>query len=103
MATDTFDRIEDGIARGASGVTTGDATVLTVTLGWKPQTVKIVDVTNVITWEKIDGMTDAQSVKTVTAGTTTIDATSAIVLTDTGFTTSAALNASAATLVWYAS
>jgi len=99
---DTATRNEQGIARGASGSTTGDATVLTVTLGFRPQHVTIIDQTGPIRWEKIDGMLATQSLKTLAAGTTSLDTTSAIVITANGFTTSAALNASTHVLNWFA-
>lgn len=91
-----------GIARGSQGVVTGDGTALSVTLGFRPKSVKLVNITGVIVWEKIDGMLDSNSLKTVTAGTLTVDTTSALVITDTGFLASAAANVSAASLVWYA-
>lgn len=101
MASDTQTRDAMGIARGATGTSTGDGTALVVTLGFRPKTVKLVNLTDNITWEKIDGMSDAQSMKKVAAGTTTVDTTSAIIIDDNGFTTSAALAASSKSLVWY--
>lgn len=91
-----------GIARGCYGTATGDGTAITATLGFRPKHVIVVNLTDAMRWEKIDGMTDAQSLKTVTAGTQTTDTTSAIVLTDDGFTTSAALAASGKALVFFA-
>lgn len=102
MAVGSVARGSRGIARGSRGTVTGDGTALSVTLGWRPKYILIWNQTDAIRWEKIDGQVDAQSIKTVTAGTTTADATSAIVISDTGFLTSAALNANGKALFWYA-
>lgn len=102
MATDTATRDTMGIARGVCGTSTGDGTALVVSLGFKPKMVVVYNQTDAVKWEKIDGMVDANSIKTVTAGTQTTDTTSAIVLSDTGFTLSAAANASAKSLAWAA-
>ena len=99
---DVATRDDMGIARGTSGGHTGDGTKLTVTLGYRPQHVKIVNVTDAAVWEKIDGMTDAQTIKVVTAGTTTVDTGSTLVITDDGFTLAAAANVNAKVFVWFA-
>lgn len=99
---DTATRDAQGIARGAVGTHTGDGTLLTVTLGFKPMHVVLVNLTDAIRYEKIDGMAATDTVETVTAGTTTIDTGSAIVLTDTGFTVAAAHNISAKNFAWFA-
>lgn len=98
---DTSTRKANGIARGESGTTTGDGTALTVTLGYKPKRVTLINLTDAIRIEKIDGMTDAQTLQTVTAGTTTVQTGSQIVLNDRGFVASAAVNANGKSLVWY--
>ncbi len=100
---DTATRDTNGIARGCSGGHTGDGTLLTVTLGFKPQHVTLINTTDAVRFEKIDGMADNATFETVTAGTSTIDTTSAITLTDDGFTVSAAVNISAKVFVWAAS
>lgn len=88
-------RFSDGIARGQTGTFTGDGGVATVNTGYRPKRVVLINLTDVVQWEKIDGMTDAQCMKTVAAGTLTVDTTSAIVLNDRGFTVpgSVAINA----------
>lgn len=102
MATGTVNRSGMGIARGSSGKATGDGTALSVTLGFKPKHVIIYNRTDVTRWEKFDGMADANSLKTVAAGTCTDDNTSAIVFAEKGFVTSAALNAAGKDLYWFA-
>lgn len=101
---DTATRDTAGIARGASGTHTGDGTLLTVTLGFKPQFVVLVNITDVVRFEKIDGMGANDTVEIVAAAAagTTIDTSGAIVLTDDGFTVSAAVNISAKAFAWYA-
>ena len=99
---DTATRDTNGIARGCSGGHTGDGTLLTVTLGFKPQQVKLINITDVVSFEKIEGMATAATLETAADGTRTIDTTSAIVLTDNGFTVAAAVNISAKVFVWAA-
>lgn len=103
MATGSVSRTGMGIARGSCGtVAAGDATALSVTLGFKPKYVMIFNETDVIKWEKLYNQADANTIKTVAAGTMTKDTTSAIVLSESGFVATAALNAAAKVLHWYA-
>lgn len=102
MATGSVSRTGMGVARGSQGKATGDGTALSVTLGFRPKYVMIYNATDATKWEYLDGLAATQSIKTVTAGTMTTDTTSAITITDTGFATTAALNASGKALVWYA-
>jgi hypothetical protein len=100
--TGTVSRSGQGIARGSNGTNTGDGTVLTVNLGFRPKMVTIFNETDAILWQKMDTQADANAMKQVTAGTTTKDTTSAIVFSANGFSTSAALNASGKVLHWVA-
>jgi hypothetical protein len=94
MATVTISKRADGIVNCSTASWTGDAAAQTITLGFVPTYVLIVNETDVIRWEKIDPMAAANCLKTVTAGTLTLDATSAIVInTDGTLTLSAGLNA----------
>lgn len=102
MATGSVSRNGMGIARGSCGTATGDGTALSVTLGFKPKHVIIYNETDAMRWEKFFTQVDANSVKTVTAGTQTTDTTSAIVLAEKGFVTSAALAANGKVLHWFA-
>ena len=91
-----------GVVNTAGGSFTSDATAAVVTLGFRPSAIKVVNATDVIVWDKLDTMADTLSVKTVTAGTTTADATSAIVISDTGFTISAAAAGTGKAIHWVA-
>jgi hypothetical protein len=97
-------RDTQGLARGASGAHTGNGTLCKVTLGFKPQFVVLINVTDVTRFEKVDGMAANATLKIVApAGTgTTIDTTGAVTLTEDGFTISAAVNAAAKDFVWFA-
>ncbi len=78
------------VSNFATGTFTGDGTAIEVLCGFKPRYIRVVNVTDVEIWEKHEAMTAAQAVKTVTAGATTIDTGSAIVIGDRGFTLLAA-------------
>ena len=84
---------------------TGSGNVVQIPLGDEPLRVEIVDSTNDIVWVWQRGLPATKTVKTVAAGTTTIDSTSAIVATAQDGTKgnfllslTAGLNASAAAL-----
>lgn len=83
-----------GIVNHASGTFTGDATVTTITLGFTPRYVRIFNETDVILWEKFAEQAAANTVKQVTAGTTTKDTTSAIQISGNTIVLTAALAAS---------
>lgn len=103
MATVTATSQAAGISSFASGSFTSDNSITVVTLGFKPRWIKVVNTTDVIVWEKIEGMATANSVKTVTAGTTTIDAGAAITInTDGTFSLSAAAVGNAKAISWVA-
>lgn len=87
MATVTATSRSAGVVNFASGSFTSDNTATTITLGFKPRWVKVINSTDVIVWEKIEGMAAANSVKTVTAGTTTVDTGSAILINTDGTVT----------------
>lgn len=91
------------ISNLATGAFTSDNTATVVNIGFKPRWVKVINTTDVIVWEKIEGMAAANSVKTVTAGTTTIDTGSAILINNDGtFTISATAVGSAKAISWIA-
>lgn len=92
-----------GVCNFASGAFTSDNTACVVTVGFKPRYVKVINSTDVIVWEKIEGMAAANSVKTVTAGTTTIDTGSAVLINADGtFTVSATAAGNAKAISWVA-
>lgn len=76
-----------GIHNCATGSFTSDGGAATLNLGFKARRVFVVNSTDVITWQKIEGMAAANSVKTVTGGTTTIDTGSAILINTDGTVT----------------
>lgn len=93
----------EGIARGARGVATSDGTAITIALGFVPTYFQLINKTDVIIWEKINGMLATESIKVVTAGTTTLDTGSAIVFNADGTVTiSATAAGTAKALVWVA-
>ena len=103
MATVSASSQAAGVVSFASGSFTSDNTATTVTIGFKPRWVKVVNTTDVIVWEKIEGMAAANSVKTVTAGTTTIDTGAAITInTDGTITLSATAVGNAKAISWVA-
>jgi hypothetical protein len=99
-----------GISEFASGSFTGAGAAEVVTIGFKPRYVKVFNATGVIVWEKFEGMAANTAIKTVTAGTTTTDTTSAILIGDDTtanglkgtFTVSSAAAVNAQVLSWVA-
>jgi hypothetical protein len=89
MATVTLSHRADGIVGSVDGSFTSDNAAQAVTLGFRPTHVTVFNETDVIKWEKIGSQADANCIKQVTAGTTTLDTGSAIVLSNSGFTVSA--------------
>lgn len=103
MATVTPTSHSAGIVNFASGSFISDNSVTVVTLGFTPRWIKVVNSTDVIVWEKIEGMAAAASVKTVTAGTTTVDTGGAITInTDGTISLSAATVGTAKAISWVA-
>lgn len=109
MAADKATANSMGVVNIATGSSTGDGTALDVTLGFIPRHVRVFNLTDVILWEKFEAMPASNSVKQVTAGTTTLDTTSAIVIKGAatadgyaGFQMSAGANANAKVLHWVA-
>lgn len=103
MATVTPTSHSAGIVNFASGSFTSDNSITVVTLGFTPRWIKVVNSTDVIVWEKIEGMAAAASVKTVTAGTTTVDTGGAITVnTDGTISLSAATVGTAKAISWVA-
>ena len=92
-----------GISEFASGKFTGDGTAAVVTLGFTPRYIQVYNETDVITWEKFEGQPDANSHKTVAAGTKTADTGSAIVIGTKSFTISTGAAPNGKVLYWNAS
>jgi hypothetical protein len=63
-----------------SGYFTGAGNVVSIPVGFQPSHVRIVDETDVIIWDWYKGLAATHTIKQVTAGTTTVDTTSAILV-----------------------
>jgi len=74
--------------RFASGSWINDDTVaaFTISLGFRPRYVRVVNETSRDQMEWFEGMTDTHGLKTVAAGTRTKPTSNGITVTDTGFT-----------------
>ncbi len=93
----------DGVVRFATGQIDPSANAdIDVTLGWRPRHIILVNEDLVVRWEKFDLMAAAACLKTVTAGTTTYDANSGIVISDSGFTVDAAVGGDGDNVLWAA-
>lgn len=64
---------------------TGTVAAFTITLGFKPRYVAVVNVTSRDMMEYFEGMADDSGVKTVAAGTRTLDVADAITVSNAGF------------------
>ena len=103
MATVTYSHKQAGVPQMVAGSFTSDNAAQVITLGFRPTWFKFVNETDVIVWEKFANMVAANSIKTVTAGTTTVDTTSAIVVnTDGTVTLAAAAVGNAKAIKWIA-
>ena len=79
---------------------TGDGAVKTLTFGFKPRKLHIINLTDRIEWIKTQSMADANSLKRIANGTGTLEAGSDVVLGDKTTALSAGLNVNAS--VFYA-
>ena len=91
----------NGVVRGDTLSATSDNTAIVASLGYRPKRVVAINLTDVVRIEKIDGMTNAQTLQEVAAGTQTVQTGSQIVLSDTGFTLSAAAAGNAKSWVFF--
>lgn len=80
----------DGIVRCQDGSFTGDGTAVTIALGFIPTFFQLINQTDATVYEKLRGMAAANSLKVVTAGTTTLDTSGAITFNSDGTVTIAA-------------
>lgn len=95
MATVTTSAKSDGVSGCMEAAYTGDGTAVTISVGFNPTWALVINETDATTWEKISVQAAANCIKTVTAGTMTIDTGSAIVFNGDGTVTlSATLGAS---------
>jgi len=102
MATVAATSQAQGICNFASGGFTGDGTITTITLGFKPRFFKIFNQTDTVIYEKFEGMVAANSIKITGVPAVTNDA-SAITLDAAGtVTVPAAIAISAKVFSWIA-
>jgi hypothetical protein len=93
----------DGIVRIQDGAFVGDGTACIINLGFIPTFFQLINLTDATVYEKTRGMPAASSLKVVTAGTTTVDATSPILFNSDGTVTiNAATNINAKSFVFIA-
>src|SRR4051812_41588961 len=101
MATVTISKRSDGVVNSATASWTGDGAAQTVTPGFVPLYVEIINATDSILWKKFDPMVAANSIKIDSA--VAIDTGSMIVINSTGtLTLHATLSANAKALKLYA-
>lgn len=84
----TITQVNPGsLLRMASGriLDTGTVAAMTITLGFKPRYVKVVNNTSGDSEEWIEGMADASAMKSVAAGTTSLITENGITQEDNGF------------------
>lgn len=92
----------DGINRSVFATVTGAGTNITVDLGFVPKYVQFLNATDRIGYEKYAGMTAAtQTLKTVAAGTRTLDTADAAIATNGTQVTIAAAAAISAKVCYF--
>lgn len=64
---------DGGVSNSAISTFTGDGTALAVNCGFEPRYIKLVNLTDRITYEHYFGMAQGETIKTVAAGTQTLD------------------------------
>lgn len=93
MSTVTYTKRSDGVVSFAHGSFTSDNAAQTISLGFVPNHMIVVNETDEIVWEKFQSMAAANSLKTAgvattpTASETTLDTNSQIVFNDDGTVT----------------
>jgi hypothetical protein len=104
MATDSATSHSRGVCNFATGrLDPSDNTAVVVNAGFKARHVIVINEDLVVRWEKMEGMAAAACLKTVTAGTTTYDTNSGIVINNDGtFTISAAAAGDGDNVLWAA-
>lgn len=105
MATVTAASNSLGVVNFASGSFTSDNTITTINLGFVPRSVKVINSTDAIVWEKIEGMTAANTLKLVShaSAQVNIDTGSAVVInTDGTVTLAQATVGSSKAIAWVA-
>lgn len=98
---------DGGVSNLATGSFTGDGNITDAFTGFRPRLVKLINLTDDITYEWVRGMAATQTLKTIANGTLSTDTTSAIVSkgnTDSfrGFEVTAAVAITGKVFSWYA-
>lgn len=83
-------RQSDGIVNQATGSFVSDGTPVTISLGFTAQHVVLINETDLVRFERLANQPAANSIKTVAAGTMTLDTTTAIAVAGNTITISAA-------------
>ena len=91
-----------GIVNFSSGSFTGAGNAVDIQVGFTPRYVKIVNWTDNITWEWLDGAPSTNALKSIAAGTNTVDATSGITVDLRNVYLTAALAANSSKFSWLA-
>jgi hypothetical protein len=92
-----------GVVNHAFGSFTSDNSIAVINLGFTPKVFRFFNVTDVIAWERLEGMGATISKKVVAAGTMTADATTAITFNSDGTVSlAAAAVGNAKAIVWEA-
>lgn len=87
MATVTYSARSGGVVNTVVGSFTSDNAAQTVTLGFKPNYMKIINETDTIVWESFSVSTATKVLKTTGVPAVTIDTGSAIVINSDGTVT----------------
>lgn len=98
----------NGIANHATGSFTGTGAAVEANIGFVPRVVRVHNITDRISDEKLPGMGATETLRTVAAGTRTLDTGSQIVISDPeedgfrGFTVAATAAVDTKTICWEA-
>jgi len=103
MATVTYSAKSGGVVNSVTGSFTSDNAAQTLTLGFKPNFIKIINETDTIVWEAFSVSTATKVLKITGVPAVTVDTGSAIVINSDGTVTlSATLVGNAKVITFYA-
>lgn len=93
-----------GIVNTSTGSATSAGAAIAVSLGFKPRWVKVINETDGIVWEKLEGMSATKTLKLISHDTAqvVVDTSTAISLDDSGFTLSSTAAGTSKALAWIA-
>lgn len=96
--------VSGGIVNTSTGSATSDGNAISVTLGFKPRWVKVINETDAIVWEKLEGMSATKTLKLLAHDTAqvVVDTSTALSIGDSGFTISATAAGTSKALAWIA-